>query len=73
MMLRYSSGNIVMFEATGETGVTLTDWKDFLFYNWNEQYEKIVYRKLFSERPLRMIEDLESFVKVCVILYFIIS
>jgi len=32
--LRYSSGNIVLFEATGETGVILTDWNEFLYNNW---------------------------------------
>jgi hypothetical protein len=64
LLLRYSSGNIVLFEATGETGVILTNWHDFLTYNWYEQYEKIVYRKLHYDRPSEMLMDLELFIKV---------
>lgn len=63
LILRYSSGNIVLFETTGETGVILTDWNDFLRYNWHEQYQKIVYRKLYCERPTEMLVDLEIFIK----------
>ena len=68
LLLRYSSGNIVLFEATGETGVILTNWHDFLTYNWYEQYEKIVYRKLHFERPSELLMDLELFIKVRLIL-----
>lgn len=64
LLLRYSSGNIVLFEATGETGVILTNWHDFLTYSWYEQYGKIVYRKLHYDRPTEMLMDLELFIKV---------
>lgn len=30
MVLRYASGKVVLFEAIGGTGVTLTDWNDFV-------------------------------------------
>lgn len=46
ILLRYSSGSLVVFEALGETGVTLTDWSDFIDYKWTQLYDKIIYRKL---------------------------
>jgi len=30
IILRYASGNIVLFEAIGGCGVTLTDWNEFI-------------------------------------------
>jgi len=35
MCQRYASGNLVIFEATGVTGVSLLDWKDFIKYRWH--------------------------------------
>lgn len=64
MVLRYSNGNIVLFESTGETGVTLTDWNDFLLNKWHLTYDKMVYRKLYCDRPVEMLNDLENFIKV---------
>jgi hypothetical protein len=63
-LLRYSSGHLVVFEAIGETGVTLTDWADFIDYKWHLHYEKIVYRKLYCERTTDLLEKLEQFIKV---------
>eukprot|EP00347_Sterkiella_histriomuscorum_P023057 403336117 len=63
LLLRYSQGNVVLFEATGETGVTLTDWHDFLYNDWHLLYDKIVYRKLHWERPSNLLTKLETFIK----------
>lgn len=63
IVLRYASGNIVLFEALGDTGVTLTDWKDFVDYKWNEGYNKIVFRKLHIGRTLQMLTEFEAFIK----------
>ncbi|CDW71588.1 ph domain-containing protein [Stylonychia lemnae] len=64
LLLRYSSGNVVLFEATGETGVILTDWNEFLLNNWISQYHKIVYRKLNWDRPADILIRLENFIRV---------
>lgn len=64
LLLRYSTGHLILFEATGDFGVILTDWNDFHDYKWHLMYEKIVYRKLTSNRPTLMIEQLEQFIKV---------
>ena len=64
LLLRYSTGTVILFEATGDTGVTLTDWHDFIDFKWHRLYEKIVYRKLYCERPAEMLESLEAFIKV---------
>ncbi len=50
LLLRYSNGHILLFEATGETGVALTDWNDFIVHKWYDLYDKITYRKLYCER-----------------------
>lgn len=54
MILRYSTGSLILFEATG-TGVTLTEWSDFIEHKWHLLYDKIVYRKLHCERPVEML------------------
>lgn len=64
IILRYSNGNLVLFEALGGTGVTLTDWKDFIQYRWFDAYKKIVYRKLTVKRTPEMLTEFESFIKV---------
>lgn len=63
MVLRYANGNIVLFEALGGTGVTLTDWKEFLEYKWHQVYTKIVYRKLTCRRTPEMLTEFENFIK----------
>jgi hypothetical protein len=50
-------------------GVTITDWEDFISNKWSLLYDKIVYRKLYCERPLEILSNLERFVKVINISY----
>ena len=66
IILRYASGNIVLFEALGEIGVTLTDWSDFVEHKWHEAYKKIVYRRLICKRTPEMLNEFESFIKVAI-------
>ena len=64
MLLRYASGKVVLFEAIGGTGVTLTDWNEFYENKWYTSYKKIVYRKLNVKRTPEMLTDFENFIKV---------
>ena len=64
MLLRYASGKVVLFEAIGGTGVTLTDWNDFIENKWHLAYKKIVYRKLIVRRTPEMLTEFENFIKV---------
>lgn len=64
MLLRYASGKVVLFEAIGGTGVTLTDWNDFVENKWHQAYKKIVYRKLIVKRTPEMLTEFENFIKV---------
>ena len=64
MILRYASGKLVLFEAIGGTGVTLTEWNDFIEFKWHLVYKKIVYRKLHCKRTPEMLTDFENFIKV---------
>lgn len=64
MLLRYASGKVVLFEAIGGTGVTLTDWNDFIDNKWHHAYKKIVYRKLIVQRTPEMLTEFENFIKV---------
>lgn len=63
LLLRYSSGHLILFEATGDNGVILTEWNDFYDYKWYLLYDKIVYRKLHCERSNEMVTRLETFIK----------
>lgn len=71
LLLRYANGGIILFEATGEMGVSLTDWNDFLAYNWHHHYDQIIYRKLYCERPATILTDLENFIKVVTKFYLL--
>ena len=62
--MRHRKGHLIIFEATGDLGVSLTDWKDFIENKWDELYDKIVYRKMYFERTNERLEALESFIKV---------
>ena len=66
MILRYASGKIVLFEAIGGTGVTLTEWNDFIEFKWHLVYRKIVYRKLHCKRTPEMLTEFENFIKVII-------
>ncbi|CAG9329377.1 unnamed protein product [Blepharisma stoltei] len=62
MLLCYSSGKIGLLEATGLDGVSIVFWDDFLMYNWNLLYTRIVYRKLNIERSQKVLDILSDFV-----------
>jgi hypothetical protein len=64
ILLRYASGKLVLFEAIGGTGVTLTEWNDFIEFKWHAIYKKIVYRKLHCKRTPEMLTEFENFIKV---------
>ena len=63
MLLRYASGKLVLFEAIGGTGVTLTEWNDFIESKWHMGYKKIVFRKLNCKRTPEMLNEFEAFIK----------
>lgn len=73
IVLRYASGTIVLFEALGGMGVTLTDWKEFVDFKWNVAYKKIVYRKLVYQRTPEMLTEFENFIKVSIRLFTVSS
>ena len=50
MLLRYSNGKLVMFEATGMSGVAVLDFDVFLRNNWFKFYHKISFRKVKFRR-----------------------
>lgn len=62
-ILKYSSGRIALFEATGTEGVSIVYWEDFLFYQWQHLYSRVVYRKLEFNRNYSVLQDLERFIK----------
>lgn len=40
MILKYSNGEIVLFESTGKEGVGLCRWRTFKKNNWHHLYSK---------------------------------
>jgi len=66
LILRYSTGEIVLFEATGREGVGLCRWKTFMRCKWHLLYSKIMYRKLEINRSDDVINGIEKFVRYSV-------
>ena len=62
MVLCYSSGRIMLLEATQFQGVSLTDWSDFLYNKWQDLYEAIALRSLSFERNDENLLKLDKFV-----------
>lgn len=56
---------IVLFESTGQTGVDLLDWNQFINNKWHTLYSKLVYRKLHYHLNEDEIEQLEDFAQKC--------
>jgi hypothetical protein len=50
LVVKFSDGRVVLFEALRETGVGICDWDKFINKKWNEMYSKVIYRKLYAER-----------------------
>jgi hypothetical protein len=50
LILRYSNGEIYLFEATGKDGVGLCSWQTFMRNKWHLLYEKLVFRHLEINR-----------------------
>ena len=64
LLLKYSDGSIVLFEATGTEGVGLVTWSRFLKNRWNLLYHKLILRHLIYEREEPTFqENVETFVK----------
>ncbi|OMJ70745.1 hypothetical protein SteCoe_31194 [Stentor coeruleus] len=63
MLLRWKDGVVGMLEATGQTGVQILLWSDFIRFNWHLLYTRLVYRKLEIKRTDEMLEKLEKFLE----------
>jgi len=63
ILLKYQSGEIVLFEAASKNGVSLCRWKTFLLNDWKKLYSRIMYRKLVMKRKDNIIGHIEEFVK----------
>jgi len=66
LILKLSDRNMVLFEATGNSGVALCRWTTFKRNEWHKLYTKVVYRKLEVERSDEFITKIEKFVKTTV-------
>lgn len=40
LLVKYKSGDLILFEAVGRTGVGLCRWKTFLQKKWYKLYDK---------------------------------
>ncbi len=64
LILKYKEGRICLFEATGQMGVDVCEWSDFLLHKWHLLYPKLVWRRLNNfERKPELLRSLETFVK----------
>lgn len=63
LLVRCPSNNIFLFEVTGQEGVAMLLWDDFLFYQWQNLYSRLMYRKLHWSRPEELINKLYDFIE----------
>ena len=48
LLLKYTNGKVVIFEATGKEGIVLCTWESFIKNNWHKIYSKYVFFVIFS-------------------------
>lgn len=63
LLLRYSSDQLAILEATSLEGVRVLLWTDFLKFKWHLLYSRLVYRPLEYERSGKMLRELEVFIR----------
>jgi PH domain/Permuted papain-like amidase enzyme, YaeF/YiiX, C92 family len=62
LLIKYPSNKFCLFEVTGVDGVAVLLWDDFVFYQWQNLYSKLTYKKLTWDRPEEAINKLHEFV-----------
>ena len=62
LVLRYSTGDLALLEATGPYGVTVMLYDDFFYHGWIKHYDRVVLRHLEVVRNLQFMQNLEKFV-----------
>ena len=62
LLIKYSSGKIGLFEVTGVDGVAVLLWDDFIFYQWQNLYSRLTYKKLLWERDEIAVAKLYDFI-----------
>ena len=62
LLIKYPSKKIGLFEVTGVDGVAVLLWDDFIFYQWQNLYSRLTYKKLVWDRPDEALLKLLEFV-----------
>lgn len=62
MVVKFQSGDVVVFESNQHSGVAMFEWNQFI--RGFKLYEKVTYRKLISHRKEEIEHDLLKFVKI---------
>lgn len=62
LLIKYPSKKISLFEVTGADGVAVLLWDDFVFYQWQNLYSRLTYKKLVWERSEEQMGKLLEFV-----------
>eukprot|EP00742_Colponemidia_sp_Colp-10_P003981 GILJ01004247.1.p1 GENE.GILJ01004247.1~~GILJ01004247.1.p1 ORF type:complete len:435 (+),score=58.07 GILJ01004247.1:722-2026(+) len=62
LVIRHRGGRLAVLEATGEEGVAITSWNEFVHYKWYELYRRIVLRRLIGGRTPERLQQLQSFI-----------
>ncbi|CDW74624.1 UNKNOWN [Stylonychia lemnae] len=63
LVLKYSSGKLVLFESLRDTGVSVCEWNKFINKKWFDMYNKVVFRKLHFPRSQGFSTVIEDFVQ----------
>jgi len=64
MLLRYENGKLYILEATNGEGVGIFEWNDANMKDYQDSYERVVYRHLKFKRTSGIICHLQKFLNV---------
>lgn len=60
LILKLADGTLALFEATGNLGVGVCTWKEFLENDWNTLYPEIALRRVHFQRTPERLAALEA-------------
>uniref|UniRef100_A0A0G4FYN5 PH domain-containing protein n=1 Tax=Chromera velia CCMP2878 TaxID=1169474 RepID=A0A0G4FYN5_9ALVE len=62
VLLRFKNSQLALLEATGDSGVGIVTWEEFVYNEWQDLYDRLVLRRVYFDRKP---DKLKAFSKFC--------
>ncbi|CDW89200.1 ph domain-containing protein [Stylonychia lemnae] len=66
VLIRCSEGQLKFIEATINLGVDVVDWDQFVVNRWYQNYDRVIYRRLRTERSQEQLIKLQNFLRAAI-------